>query len=355
MESKKARFEWTGDEYEVFWNGKEYADHIVYLNVTRIGGSGKQLSYQFATETGRVVKWHMSYSRELGEAAAKALGLLSEPEPPTPTETPKDEPEQEQSQEAEPLASTPDLKTALDSFLKSDDFKSGVISSTKAGFGGSSYKVELFEDGTYRVLWANQIGNRYETPGAILDLPQLDAEDLEEIEGWTEEEVQDNAFSIRADEIEQELRRELDFILEQREEAAKKQRGGARPGAGRKRDPESFDQRSYNAGYQAGKRGGWQPGFKAALALRQQYADVMDTIFVCISARGGEWWILNQKNKGVSPAQWHQECLDALEANGIYSEEVAANLRVISLATLEQEQPELFAWWLQEADAHDNM
>lgn len=30
--------------------------------------------------------------------------------------------------------------------------------------------------------------------------------------------------------------------------------GGARPGAGRKRDPESFDQRSYNAGYQAGMR-----------------------------------------------------------------------------------------------------
>ena len=30
--------------------------------------------------------------------------------------------------------------------------------------------------------------------------------------------------------------------------------GGKREGAGRKRDPESFDQRSYNAGYQAGTR-----------------------------------------------------------------------------------------------------
>lgn len=125
------------------------------------------------------------------------------------------------------------LSTALDSFLKSDDFKACVISSTKAGFGGSHYSVELFEDGTYRVLWANQIGNLYISPGAILTLPTLDDENLEEMEGWTEEEIQDTAFSLQADEFEQDLRRELDFILEQREEAAKQGWGGTRSGAGR--------------------------------------------------------------------------------------------------------------------------
>lgn len=129
-----------------------------------------------------------------------------------------------------------DLKTAMDTFLSSEDFKAGVISSTKAGFSGSSYKVELFEDGTYRVLWANQIGNKYETPGAILVLPQLPDEDLEEIEGWTDEEIQDNAFALHVDEYEQELRSELDFILEQREAAAKQGWGGKREGAGRKSD-----------------------------------------------------------------------------------------------------------------------
>jgi hypothetical protein len=152
-----------------------------------------------------------------------------------------------------------DLKTALNDFLASNDFKAGVISSTKAGFGGSSYKVELFEDGTYRVLWAGQIGNLYETPGEILELAQLDAENLEEMEGWTEEEIQDQAFTLERDEMEQELRRELDFILEQREEAAKETRGGARPGAGRK----AIHTPEYDSGYQAGYKAGER---KASLA-----------------------------------------------------------------------------------------
>lgn len=161
--------------------------------------------------------------------------IRPEPEPPTSIKASEVQSCVGQSPEAEDSASIPEpsLETALESFIASPDFKAGVISSTKAGFGGSECKVELFEDGTYRVLWANQIGNRYETPGEILALPQIPDEDLEEIEGWTEEEVQDQAFNLHADEYEQDLRRELDFILEQREEAAKQNWGGKRGGAGR--------------------------------------------------------------------------------------------------------------------------
>lgn len=124
--------------------------------------------------------------------------------------------------EAEDSASKeqPSLKTALESFIASPDFKDGVISSTKAGFGGSGYSVELFEDGSHRVLWNNQIGNLYQTPGVILSLPQIDPENLEEIEGWTEEEVQDNAFDLEVNEFEQELRDALAYLLDGRRAAA---------------------------------------------------------------------------------------------------------------------------------------
>lgn len=69
------------------------------------------------------------------------------------------------------------ITDVLNAFLVSDDFASGVLASTKAGFGGSGYSVELFEDGTWRVLWANQIGNLYESAGEILSIPQLSDSD----------------------------------------------------------------------------------------------------------------------------------------------------------------------------------
>lgn len=101
------------------------------------------------------------------------------------------------------------LSAALETFIASPGLKEGVFSSTKAGFGGSHYSVELFPDGTHRVLWANQIGNLYQSDGVILALPQLDNENLQEIEGWTEEEVWNEAFNLEANEIEQSLRNAL--------------------------------------------------------------------------------------------------------------------------------------------------
>lgn len=81
------------------------------------------------------------------------------------------------------------VQNALESFLSNDeDFLAGMIASTKAGFGGSSYSVELLEDGRYQVLWANQIGNKYNSPGVILEIPQFNDEEAQVID--TEDENQ---------------------------------------------------------------------------------------------------------------------------------------------------------------------
>lgn len=74
-------------------------------------------------------------------------------------------------------ATTTSFKGTLERFLQSEDFSTGVVSSTKASWGGSGYSVELFPGGDWRVLWNNEIGNLYNTPGIILKLPTLDDSD----------------------------------------------------------------------------------------------------------------------------------------------------------------------------------
>jgi len=62
----------------------------------------------------------------------------------------------------------------------SESFESAVDSSTQASWGGGSYSVELFEDGSYRVLDTNLIGNRYDSPGIILQIPSLNEEEWDD-------------------------------------------------------------------------------------------------------------------------------------------------------------------------------
>ena len=64
------------------------------------------------------------------------------------------------------------VKKAFESFM-AQDFQSACDSATQASWGGSGYSVELFDDGHYRVLWDNQIGNLYDSPGLILSVPTL--------------------------------------------------------------------------------------------------------------------------------------------------------------------------------------
>ncbi len=53
------------------------------------------------------------------------------------------------------------LSDVAKEFVESPSFKEGCIDSTKASWGGGWYSVELFTNGTWRVLWNNQIGNKY--------------------------------------------------------------------------------------------------------------------------------------------------------------------------------------------------
>lgn len=60
------------------------------------------------------------------------------------------------------------------------EFEKAVDQSTLASFWGSGYSVELFNDGTYRVLWDQQIGNQYQSPGLILSVPALSDEEWDD-------------------------------------------------------------------------------------------------------------------------------------------------------------------------------
>ncbi len=80
-----------------------------------------------------------------------------------------------------------DYAQILEAFIASDDFLPAITDSTTAGFGGSGYSVELFPDGTWRVLGNNQIGNRYQSAGLILPLPAWKDEDWAEWEAAGQE------------------------------------------------------------------------------------------------------------------------------------------------------------------------
>ena len=88
----------------------------------------------------------------------------------------------------------------LEEYLNSPAFKEGVIASTKAGYLGDSYSVELFSDGTWRNLHTQTIGNRYESEGVLLVLPS--------VPDVSEDELED-AFDLERDELEQDMKDRL--------------------------------------------------------------------------------------------------------------------------------------------------
>lgn len=107
-----------------------------------------------------------------------------------------------------------DYAAILEEFLESDDFKQGVISSTKASWGGSGYSVELLPnpDKPWQILWNNEIGNKYENPGIILGLPTLEDDDVSEADEIMDEEyLLGEAFDIERDDLVKELREKLDL------------------------------------------------------------------------------------------------------------------------------------------------
>ena len=74
------------------------------------------------------------------------------------------------------------LEAAFESFI-TEGFREACISSTKAGWSGGSYSVELFSNGTYRVLETQLFGSLYQSPGIIIKIPQLGEDDWDENTG----------------------------------------------------------------------------------------------------------------------------------------------------------------------------
>ena len=72
-------------------------------------------------------------------------------------------------------------RNLLERYLASQDFAEAVIQATRAGFSGSHYQVEIFPDGTHRLLSSEQISNPYESAGALYLIPTLDTDDYREI------------------------------------------------------------------------------------------------------------------------------------------------------------------------------
>ena len=103
------------------------------------------------------------------------------------------------------------ITNALNAFIESNAFETAVMSSTTAGFGGSGYSVELFEDGTFRVLWDNEIGNLYRSPGVILSIPQYEQDTVNDLQDWGD----DADLSFALDEIKAELRQSLQYVAVQ--------------------------------------------------------------------------------------------------------------------------------------------
>src|SRR5262245_54646730 len=93
--------------------------------------------------------------------------------------------------DGQPNMKTGEIEMSKREFVESDEFIDAVVSSTQAGWGGSGYSAEFFDNGFHRVLWNGQIGNLYRSEGEIVPVPQLSQEQVNEAneeagEGLTE-------------------------------------------------------------------------------------------------------------------------------------------------------------------------
>jgi hypothetical protein len=61
-----------------------------------------------------------------------------------------------------------------------------IKESTRLSWGGGYAVVELFDDGTYRCMPTDTVGNKYESPGVIIPIPILTEEEWEEGEDGEE-------------------------------------------------------------------------------------------------------------------------------------------------------------------------
>lgn len=73
----------------------------------------------------------------------------------------------------------PGYRKAFEKFFRTEAEET-IMRATVAGYGGPSegYSVELFEDGTYRILDNKHIGNLYQSAGMLIDMPKLSDDEV---------------------------------------------------------------------------------------------------------------------------------------------------------------------------------
>lgn len=108
------------------------------------------------------------------------------------------------------------LEKCLEAFMASNEFPEALAKGTCDSWGGGGTNVELCPSGierqSWRVLFNNEIGNLYESPGEILGLPTLDDDDYQKcvVEGdMTQEEYFFSVFQNHEEELKQGLRDKL--------------------------------------------------------------------------------------------------------------------------------------------------
>lgn len=71
---------------------------------------------------------------------------------------------------------------ALEAFLgDEEEFREAVLLSTRLGWGGGAAFLEMFEDGSYRIIPSHQLGNLYQSPGLIVEIPSISDEEMLEL------------------------------------------------------------------------------------------------------------------------------------------------------------------------------
>ena len=72
---------------------------------------------------------------------------------------------------------TNEFLPAFTAFMN-EEFEDACVLSTEESWGGGSYSVELFKDGSYNTFPTLPTGNLYDSEGLIVGIPTLDEDEL---------------------------------------------------------------------------------------------------------------------------------------------------------------------------------
>lgn len=74
------------------------------------------------------------------------------------------------------------IEQAYNAFINSTDFEEAIRKSTKSSWSGSGCLVELFSNGSYRVLNGKDVGSLYDSPDMLISLSAVNDEELDDNE-----------------------------------------------------------------------------------------------------------------------------------------------------------------------------